>query len=144
MEQGDRLLQHGEEDLVVGFLLRGTELPDVLGMGLAAEVQPSYLYLVGFQQPAPDQLGDGIGRSMGGVHQFIPGYGGLPFFAQEEVFVERLELLGRTDKHVEGNVECLFVAIGGGEAYEGLGLGTVSVLGLQPRRQRCLIDLADG
>ena len=56
VKQRHLVLHHGEQNLVVGFLLWCGEPLDVLGTGLAAVVQASHLHLVGLQQAALDEL----------------------------------------------------------------------------------------
>ena len=71
MQKGNILLHHRHEDAVVGLLLGEGQWLDERRPVFAAMVQPTYLYLIGFQYLALDELVQGFCRCLTGIHQFF-------------------------------------------------------------------------
>ena len=151
VQQGDGLAHHGHQEGVVGVLLGGGEGVYEVGTVVAAVVQAAHLFLVRLEQLSALQLAQGVGGGLAGIHQLLAGdLHGLCAVLYEvparqcEVAGEGVQLSLGTRQHVKGDVQGGGRLVLGAEAYVGLRLGTVAVLGLQPGGQGGLVDVARG
>ena len=154
MQQRHPFLHEGEENLVVGILLRLAHLLDKFGMRLAALVQSAHLHLVCLQYAALHQQVQCGQCGTAGIHQLLAGnlqhglagivaLNGVPA-RHGQISDESFLLFGGPCQHVQGHVQRRFVAVGLCQADIRLCTGPVALLGLQSCGQRSLHHVADG
>ena len=154
MQQHHLFTQKLEQHLVVSVLLCGIELLDALGMWFTTMVQAPHFTLIGIQYFPIDECLQGCRRAMAFVHQFLAGNlcnvrstacllpDAIGIARQRKEVDKNLLLFLGASQHVEGYVQCLFVAIGLAKAHISLSFRPVAFLVLQSGRQGCIHHLA--
>jgi len=125
--------------VVHGLGLGVVERLHVFGMRLSGMVEPSHLTVVGFEEAVHDELAHDGRRAARGIHEFLAcQFFDLTRSLEVDIPVRELEesekyllLSWHAPQQIDGDMQCLFVAVFGGQPHAGLCLGAVARLGFQ-------------
>ena len=145
------MTHHLQEDVVIGFGLRGIQLFHAVQLRFTAMIEPAHLLLIQTEEATVHQLLHHRGGAVALVHQFLAGnlrhrravHGLIPV-RHGQIVHHHLLLFRCPRHHVERNVHHLLRAELLAQRHIGLGLRLVGPSRLHAHGQRRIHHLADG